>query len=82
MLNLQLRLKDEASPSNYLHVFMFSLIHRLMFCVFVSIQFHDKIVLIVVCESLNGQYPLCSNPEVHRMIGSGRGIHCDQRYSG
>jgi hypothetical protein len=53
-----------------------------MFCVFVSIQFHDKIVLIIVCESLNGQYPLCSNLEVHRMIRSRRGIHCDQQYSG
>jgi hypothetical protein len=39
-----------------------------MSCVFVSIQFSDKIVLIVVYESLNGQYLLCSNPEVHRMI--------------
>ena len=28
-----------------------------MFCVFVSIQFRDKIVLIIVYESLNGQYP-------------------------
>ena len=46
---------------------MFSLICRLMFCVFVSIQFRDKIVLIVVYESLNGQYPLWLSG-VHRMI--------------
>jgi hypothetical protein len=63
---------------NYFHVFVFSLICRLMFYAFVSIQFRDKIVLIVVCKSLNSQYPLCSYPEVHRMIGSRRGIYCDQ----
>jgi hypothetical protein len=49
-------------------MFSLCLICRLMSCIFVSIQFSDKIVLIVIYESLNGQYPLCSNPEVHRMI--------------
>jgi hypothetical protein len=53
---------------------------RLMFCVFVLIQFCDKIVLIVVYESLNGQYLLCSNPEVHRMIRSRTNIRCDSLY--
>jgi hypothetical protein len=57
---------------------VFSLVRRLMFCVFVSIQFCDKIVLIVICESLNRQYPLFSNLEVHQMIESRRGIYCDQ----
>ena len=39
--------KDEASPFIYLHIFVFSLysICRLMLCVFISIQFHDKFVI-------------------------------------
>jgi hypothetical protein len=67
------------------HLFIYMLlclalyfIRRFMFCVFVSILFRDKIVLIVVYESLNVQYPLCSNLGVHRMILSRFNIHYDQ----
>jgi hypothetical protein len=70
------------------HLFIYTLlclvlyfIRRFIFCVFVSIQFRDKIVLIVVYESLNVQYPLCSNPGVHQMILSRFNIHYDERYS-
>ena len=52
-----------------------------MFCLFISIQFRDKIVLIVIYELLNVQYPLwlvrgTSDDSIES------NIRCDQWYIG